>query len=294
MNKTPLNNGTNQIPIPATGKKNTKLQKEKLSYFGVEDFQVFDEASFHQAFAIDLENARESVIIHSPFISQRGVERYRESIASLREREVQLCAYIQEPDDWIQRNQNILPIESSSRLEQLECSLADLQLLGAHVNLRRRAHEKLAVIDDSILWEGSLNILSHRNTSERMTRWVSPNQVTSAVVKHKLDECSHCWSSGGCKLLTDEQLHAKLLEISSELARKRKYLGLSQREIGASIGTDQSLISRFEHGSCAINSKTVIHIASRLGYELVLVPTLLRHSVDEMVARQLRARRTNR
>lgn len=36
--------------------------------------------------------------------------------------------------------------------------------------LRARMHEKIAIIDGRILWHGSLNILSHRDTHESMLR----------------------------------------------------------------------------------------------------------------------------
>lgn len=34
-------------------------------------------------------------------------------------------------------------------------------------------HEKVILIDDTIVWQGSLNLLSHRNTKEQMQRIVS-------------------------------------------------------------------------------------------------------------------------
>jgi len=42
------------------------------------------------------------------------------------------------------------------------------------VDLRARMHEKIAILDGRILWHGSLNILSHRDTHESMLRIESP------------------------------------------------------------------------------------------------------------------------
>lgn len=41
------------------------------------------------------------------------------------------------------------------------------------------SHEKLAVIDDKIIWHGSLNILSHKNTSELMIRFTTKDSKVS-------------------------------------------------------------------------------------------------------------------
>jgi ssDNA-binding Zn-finger/Zn-ribbon topoisomerase 1 len=45
-----------------------------------------------------------------------------------------------------------------------------LRDLGVTVDLRSRMHEKIAILDGHILWHGSLNILSHRDTHESMLR----------------------------------------------------------------------------------------------------------------------------
>lgn len=42
-------------------------------------------------------------------------------------------------------------------------------------------HRKLAVIDGEILWEGSLNLLSHSNSRELMRRTVSPDMCNDLL-----------------------------------------------------------------------------------------------------------------
>lgn len=54
--------------------------------------------------------------------------------------------------------------------EGLQELIADIRELGVVVDLRTSMHEKFAIIDNTILWHGSLNILSHRDTSESMLR----------------------------------------------------------------------------------------------------------------------------
>jgi hypothetical protein len=52
--------------------------------------------------------------------------------------------------------------------------IAALRDLGATVDARAQMHEKIAILDGHILWHGSLNILSHRDTHESMLRIDSP------------------------------------------------------------------------------------------------------------------------
>ncbi len=48
---------------------------------------------------------------------------------------------------------------------------------GARFHIRPGMHEKVAALDGSILWHGSLNILSHNDTRESMLRFESPALV---------------------------------------------------------------------------------------------------------------------
>ncbi len=50
-----------------------------------------------------------------------------------------------------------------------------LRDLGVDRGPARRMHEKIAILDGRILWHGSLNILSHRDTQESMLHIESPS-----------------------------------------------------------------------------------------------------------------------
>jgi hypothetical protein len=56
------------------------------------------------------------------------------------------------------------------RREDTQEAVSRLQHMGIHVVLTPNHHRKLAVLDRNILYEGSLNILSHNNTAEIMRR----------------------------------------------------------------------------------------------------------------------------
>lgn len=59
---------------------------------------------------------------------------------------------------------------------QSELGIQWFENMGIQVLLENGGHHrKLAIIDCKILWEGSLNILSHNNTREIMRRINSPS-----------------------------------------------------------------------------------------------------------------------
>lgn len=117
------------------------------------------------------------------------------------------------------------------------------------------------MIDEDIFWEGSLNPLSYRDTSERMTRWQGIEKVRSVIANHRLDNCFACR-----EVSLDEELQNLFGGI---MTKRRKMLNLSQLEFSKLTGLSQSTISRLEKGkyNCRLNtiSKTlsVLHLYCR-------------------------------
>lgn len=253
-----------------------------------EQVESFDEVSFYQMFTADLRRAQDTIVIYSPFLTARGIERLRSAFKNALARGVRVCIYTLEPDDWQRRGHADLSSEVKIKLVESNKLFQQLLSLGAHLNLRQKIHEKLAIVDGNILWDGSLNILSHRNTSERMTRWISRRQANDAIAKHKLDTCADCWHEITAKSVSDEKAHARLLVLCQDLTRARMARSLSQQRVASLIGNDQSLISKFERAACFLNTKVLLQIATCLGCDIMLVPTLLRPAVEHLISQRLR------
>ena len=120
---------------------------------------VFSEGTFFPTFMADLAEAERSVVIFSPFLTARGAGRLANHLRASIERGVAVRLVTNPPapgglfgDDGL--------VETIEALRQL----------GVAVDLRAKMHEKLAFLDDSVVWAGSLNIMSHRDTSELMLR----------------------------------------------------------------------------------------------------------------------------
>jgi ssDNA-binding Zn-finger/Zn-ribbon topoisomerase 1 len=124
---------------------------------------AFTDETFYEAFQRDLARARESIVLFSPFITPRGTNRWVELLRGAVGRGVQV------------RILTCPPQERDTRQKEVVEVLGGLRDLGITVDLRQRMHEKIAILDGRVLWHGSLNILSHRDTRESMLRIESPS-----------------------------------------------------------------------------------------------------------------------
>jgi hypothetical protein len=71
-----------------------------------------------------------------------------------------------------------------------------LSTWGAVVVHKRHMHEKLVFVDDHILWAGSLNPLSFRDTQEVMIRWASRRVVQEFASTLRLHDLIREYDSG--------------------------------------------------------------------------------------------------
>jgi ssDNA-binding Zn-finger/Zn-ribbon topoisomerase 1 len=120
---------------------------------------AFTEGTFYPTFLKDLGRARESIVILSPFATERGTGRWADPVRAAIARGVRVRILTRPADDSVAGN--------ADDVAELVHSMRDL---GVAVDLRAGMHEKIAILDGRILWHGSLNILSHRDTHESMLR----------------------------------------------------------------------------------------------------------------------------
>jgi hypothetical protein len=124
---------------------------------------AFTEGTFYPAFLDDLARVRESAVIFSPYATRRGTSRWADVLRAALARGVRVRLLTRPPSE-----------SAGSGADELAELLRALRELGVTVDLRARMHEKIAILDGRVLWHGSLNILSHRDTHESMLRLDSP------------------------------------------------------------------------------------------------------------------------
>jgi len=119
---------------------------------------LFNQDTFYKAFVKDLNDARNTVIIESPFITKKRMVQLIPVLRKLRLRDVRIVV-------------NTKPLVEHNRLlyEQALWAIGEMQSIGIEVFMTVGHHRKIAIVDD-ILWEGSLNILSQNDSCEIMRR----------------------------------------------------------------------------------------------------------------------------
>ena len=128
---------------------------------------LHDEESFYRAFIHDIRSAEREVIIESPFMTRARLDCFIPQFQRLIKRGVKITVNTRHPKD----------IDGYMR-EQAWEAIKTLNKMKVKVRLYRGMHHrKLAVIDERIVWEGSLNILSQVYSSEIMRRIESPQMA---------------------------------------------------------------------------------------------------------------------
>ncbi|MBP9821079.1 hypothetical protein KBC85_02980 [Candidatus Saccharibacteria bacterium] len=132
---------------------------------------LYDQNSFYAAFIKDIEHSKKRVIIESPFITTKRINQLTPVISKLISRGVVVVV-------------NTKPVEEHNTLlrNMAHDGIATLQDIGVQVIITAGHHRKLAIIDDNIIWEGSLNILSQNDSCEIMRR-INSEQMAIQMLK---------------------------------------------------------------------------------------------------------------
>ncbi len=119
---------------------------------------VVTQDHFYDYLYSDLAAVHHRVVIYSPFATADRVGRLEPHLRAAMERGVEV---------WIVTK----PLEERGRDREVYASIEKgLRAWGASIVHKRGMHEKLVLIDDDVLWQGSLNPLSFSSTQEIMER----------------------------------------------------------------------------------------------------------------------------
>ncbi len=159
-------------------------QARKLSVGRVFDVHepntLHSEQSFYPALAADLKKAESSIVIFSAFATPDGLYRWFPLFSECLQRGVKIRIVTRTVD-----NQT----GSEANKDELVGLLPLLRQSGITFEMRPLPHEKVIVIDDEIVWHGSLNMLSQNKSNEVMTRTVSSSfakEMLSMLARHDL------------------------------------------------------------------------------------------------------------
>jgi AAA domain/PLD-like domain len=127
-----------------------------------DDIESFTEKTFYRAVKQDIKGAQTSITIASPFLAQERVNDILPLLVEQKRKGVSVKVYTK-------------PIEES---EQWSINAgASVKAAGIELLYRPKMHEKLVFIDEKVVYNGSLNLLSHRDTRESVLRVPIPRFV---------------------------------------------------------------------------------------------------------------------
>lgn len=131
---------------------------------------AFTEGTFYPAFMHDLARAKRSIVILSPFATVAGAGRWVDALRAAALRGVAVRVLTRPGSE-----------AGGGTAEEVSELIDGFRKVGINVDLRTRMHEKIAILDGRVLWHGSLNILSHRDTHESMLRLESPSACSQVA-----------------------------------------------------------------------------------------------------------------
>ena len=136
-----------------------KLMYSVSKVFHTDSTSLHDQMNFYSDFERDLNQCKTEALIECPFITSNRVASLLPIFEKMRSRGVRIIVNTRHHDE------HEYPYNS-----QAESAIATLQALDVTILFTGKHHRKLAILDNEILWEGSLNILSHSNSCEVMRR----------------------------------------------------------------------------------------------------------------------------
>lgn len=131
---------------------------------------LYDQDTFDKQFMKDLQKAKNSVIIESPFIRSVRIDHLLPTLARLRRRGVCIIINTRNPSE-----------HDEAYAIQAENAVSELQSLGIKVLFTVKHHRKIVVIDEEVFYEGSLNVLSFYDSCEIMRRTVSVLEAKTLI-----------------------------------------------------------------------------------------------------------------
>jgi len=138
--------------------------------FDLLNSELFDQNSFYPAFIADATRATRTIIIESPFIGYRRLGSLLPVLEKAIRSGVRVVINTRDPSE-----------HNDAMRQYATQGITAFQSIGVEVLYTGGHHRKLAMVDNRILWEGSLNILSQSDSCEVMRR-VESAQLTEKMI----------------------------------------------------------------------------------------------------------------
>ncbi|NUW37045.1 AAA family ATPase [Nonomuraea sp. SMC257] len=136
-----------------------------------------------RAVAWDIARARRTIEIHCAFLDPVPVRKWLGLLATRIGDGVQVTVHTRDQSDDPRRKDLVREMEAA----------------GCQVSVRERMHEKLLIIDETVLWHGSLNLLANTGPTDLMMRITDPTscrRVRHIVERARMERPVRVWGGG--------------------------------------------------------------------------------------------------
>lgn len=137
---------------------------------------IFDKSNFLPVYGNDILAAEREILIVSPFITKRRTVQMMQQLNIALRNKVKVIVVTRPLEDFGGNGPN-----------SLQGTLDMLHHAGINVVFRANIHQKFALIDQKVVWYGSINLLSFGNAEESIMRLESPNiasELLKSIEKH--------------------------------------------------------------------------------------------------------------
>jgi hypothetical protein len=125
---------------------------------------IFNKTNFFPVFANDMVNAAIEILIVSPYVTRKRSLQMLQNLEPALARKVRVIVVTRPAIDFKVRD-----------IDALQSTLDLLENAGISVVYKSNIHQKFAVIDQRVVWYGSINLLSYGSAEESMMRLESTN-----------------------------------------------------------------------------------------------------------------------
>jgi phosphatidylserine/phosphatidylglycerophosphate/cardiolipin synthase-like enzyme len=132
---------------------------------------IFDKSNFLPVYDNDILAAEREILIVSPFVTKRRTLQMMQQLEIALRNKVRIIVVTRPTGDF-----------GEKKPTALQGTLEMLQDAGVNVVFRSNIHQKFALIDQKVVWYGSINLLSFGNAEESIMRLESPN-IASELLK---------------------------------------------------------------------------------------------------------------
>jgi superfamily II DNA or RNA helicase len=125
---------------------------------------IFDKSNFLPVYSNDIINAVREIVIENPFIIRKRSMQMMEDMKYALEKKVKVVVVTRPAEDFLNKD-----------MTNWQDALDFMKSVGVNIIFKPNIHQKFAVMDQRVVWYGSINLLSFGSAEESIMRLETPN-----------------------------------------------------------------------------------------------------------------------